>query len=127
MLSRFIESLLLKIIFFSLHSCNYDYDFIVIGSLDPRCKSTELKCGFGIPRDPRCPNPTPTAEPATYLPPFTVTNFKTTKSPIATSTSASQIACAPNSLDPRCKTAPTTKPIPRISDEGLSTICYINT
>lgn len=40
-------------------------------SLDPSCNQREvqLRCDPGYPYDVRCPNPTPTATPPTYLPP----------------------------------------------------------
>lgn len=81
---------------------------LIAGSLDPRCAITQkefnpLRCGPGIPLDPRCPNPTPTAEPATYLPPFMNTAFTTTKSPIFGSRPTVPFYCGPNSADSRCK------------------------
>lgn len=122
MLSRLMAAIRKVILTFDTSNscyCNYHICF-VSGSLDPRCKSFgQLKCGPGIPLDPRCPNPTPTAEPATYLPPFNEISYKTTKPPISVSTADSQVLCASNSLDPRCKTTSTTKPTPSTYTKGL--------
>lgn len=97
---------------------------IFVGSLDARCSPKQegipLRCGPGLPLDPRCPNPTPTAEPATYLPPFSSTATQTTKRPIFTSPTT-PFTCSPNSSDPRCRTIGiSTKTFGSVSTAGLS-------
>lgn len=136
---RIFEKLLSESNFWIIHrkciksySCwwmNYIQIFIKsfwpsVGSSDARCARKQeeipLRCDPGQPLDPRCPNPTPTAEPATYLPPFSNAATQTTKRPIFTSP-PTPFSCSPNSLDPRCRTIEiSTKTFGSVSTAGLS-------
>lgn len=76
-----------------------------------------LQCGPGS-IDPRCPNPTPTAEPATYLPPKPTIIYKTQRPPITTTTEG-PIICTFNILDPRCKSVTSPTFISRVTTDGM--------